>query len=56
MSRAAKTVAWVAFAALAAVLGVVTDDQKILTTAIQVMMLGALAASWNILGGFAGEI
>ncbi len=36
--------------------GVVTDDQKILTTAIQVMMLGALAASWNILGGFAGQI
>ena len=56
MSRPAKTVAWVAFAALAAALGVVTDDQKILTTAIQVMMLGALAASWNILGGFAGQI
>ena len=45
MSRAAKTVAWVAFAALAAALGLITDDQKVLTTAIQVMMLGALAAT-----------
>ncbi|HEU4319853.1 MAG TPA: branched-chain amino acid ABC transporter permease [Acidimicrobiia bacterium] len=38
------------------VLGLVTDDQRILTIAIQVFMLSALASSWNILGGFAGQI
>lgn len=37
-------------------LGVVSDDQQILTIAIQVFMLSALASSWNILGGFAGQI
>lgn len=40
----------------AAALGLVSDDQQILTIAIQVFMLSALASSWNILGGFAGQI
>ena len=37
-------------------LGFLTDSQKVLTIAIQVFMLSALASSWNILGGFAGQI
>ena len=57
MSRGVgKLAGWGVFVALAVVLGVTSDDQKLLTTAIQVMMLGALASSWNILGGFAGQI
>lgn len=44
------------FLALAVVLGLVTDSQRILTVSIQVFMLAALALSWNILGGFAGQI
>ncbi|HUG08239.1 MAG TPA: branched-chain amino acid ABC transporter permease [Acidimicrobiia bacterium] len=37
-------------------LGVTSDSQRVLTLAIQTMMLAALASSWNILGGFAGQI
>ncbi|MFZ0014314.1 MAG: branched-chain amino acid ABC transporter permease, partial [Acidimicrobiia bacterium] len=37
-------------------LGLWVEDSKFITTAIQVFMLGALASSWNILGGFAGQI
>lgn len=44
------------FLVLAVVLGLVTDSQRILTVSIQVFMLAALALSWNILGGFAGQI
>jgi branched-chain amino acid transport system permease protein len=51
-----KVVAWLALLGVTIVIGLVSEDQKILTTAIQVMMLGALATSWNILGGFAGQI
>ncbi|MGD2042702.1 MAG: branched-chain amino acid ABC transporter permease [Acidimicrobiia bacterium] len=42
--------------AAAVVLGLVTENQRILTVSIQVFMLAALASSWNILGGFAGQI
>lgn len=44
------------FLAAAVVLGLVTENQRILTVSIQVFMLAALASSWNILGGFAGQI
>jgi branched-chain amino acid transport system permease protein len=53
---------WVPFAAggvlliLVAGLGAVSSNQHLLTLAIQTMMLAALATSWNILGGFAGQI
>ena len=56
MRRWAKLIGWVVFFGLATVVGAISDDQKLLTIAIQVMMLGALASSWNILGGFAGQI
>ena len=40
----------------AAVAGLVFESQHILTLTIQTMILAALASSWNILGGFAGQI
>lgn len=42
--------------AVSAWIGAAVEDQRILTIAIQVFMLAALASSWNILGGFAGQI
>ncbi len=56
MPRAARyALALVALAAVS-VLGVVTESQQVLTIAIQVFTMAALASSWNILGGFAGQI
>jgi branched-chain amino acid transport system permease protein len=42
--------------ALVVGIGLGSDNQHLLTIAIQTMMLAALASSWNILGGFAGQI
>lgn len=42
--------------ALAVGIGLRSDNQHLLTIAIQTMLLAALASSWNILGGFAGQI
>ncbi|HET7846300.1 MAG TPA: branched-chain amino acid ABC transporter permease [Acidimicrobiia bacterium] len=42
--------------ALVVAVGVGSDNQHLLTIAIQTMLLAALASSWNILGGFAGQI
>jgi branched-chain amino acid transport system permease protein len=41
---------------LAVGIGLGSDNQHLLTIAIQTMILAALASSWNILGGFAGQI
>lgn len=38
------------------VLPLVIDDDKILTTAILTFIFAALASSWNIVGGFVGQI
>lgn len=46
----------VVFLLAAVALGFLTDSQRILTVSIQVFMLAALASSWNVLGGFAGQI
>lgn len=56
MSSGARWAVALVLLAGSIVLGVVSDDQQILTIAIQVFMLSALASSWNILGGFAGQI
>jgi branched-chain amino acid transport system permease protein len=56
MSSALKTVAWLATLGFALAVLFLTDDNRILTIAIQTFILGALATSWNILGGFAGQI
>lgn len=40
----------------AVLLGLSIENQHVLTLTIQTMILAALAASWNILGGFAGQI
>jgi branched-chain amino acid transport system permease protein len=49
-------VVWALLLVAAVAVGFVTDNQRILTIAIQTFMLAALASSWNILGGFAGQI
>lgn len=56
MPRSVWLIISVVFLAIAAWIGAAVEDQKVLTIAIQVFMLGALASSWNILGGFAGQI
>lgn len=47
--------ALVALGLLVAV-GLFSESQQLLTLTIQTMVLAALASSWNILGGFAGQI
>jgi branched-chain amino acid transport system permease protein len=47
--------AFVAIGLMVAI-GLLSDSQHILTLTIQTMILAALASSWNILGGFAGQI
>jgi branched-chain amino acid transport system permease protein len=49
-------VVWLALSAIAVVIGLVVENEQFLIIAIQVFMLGALATSWNVLGGFAGQV
>jgi branched-chain amino acid transport system permease protein len=56
MPRYLRPIAWLAVVALASTIPFMTDDKRVLTIAIQVCLLGSLASSWNILGGFAGQI
>jgi branched-chain amino acid transport system permease protein len=54
--RFATTATALLLLAAVALLGLITENQRVLTVSIQVFMLGALASGWNILGGFAGQI
>jgi branched-chain amino acid transport system permease protein len=56
MPRAATIATTLVVLALVIAIGLVSSNQHVLTLIIQTMMLGALASSWNILGGFAGQI
>lgn len=56
MSRRVAFVGWLVVATVAVVLGLVTKDERILTLAVQTYIFGALSSSWNILGGFAGQV
>ena len=56
MSRGVSIVAGLVVLASLAALGLTSESQRVLTLAIQTMMLATLASSWNILGGFAGQI
>lgn len=49
-------VLWLAFLATAVAIGLVSSSQHVLTLSIQTMTLATLALSWNILGGYAGQI
>lgn len=56
MRRGTHAVLWIAFLAMAVAIGLLSSSQHVLTLAIQTMTLAALASSWNILGGYAGQI
>lgn len=56
MRRGTGTALWLLSLALAVGIGLFSSSQHVLTLAIQTMMLGALALSWNVLGGYAGQI
>lgn len=56
MPRAAAIATTLVVLTLVIAVGLVSSNQHLLTLVIQTMMLGALASSWNILGGFAGQI
>lgn len=55
-----RNVVWLVISSIALVLaiamGLITDDERLFTLAIQTFIFAALASSWNILGGFAGQI
>lgn len=56
MPKSAGPIATLIVLAAAVIVGLVFESQHILTLTIQTMILAALALSWNILGGFAGQI
>jgi branched-chain amino acid transport system permease protein len=56
MSRTTSLVLWLAALGTTIAFGLLVDDDHLITLAIQTLILGALAMSWNILGGFAGQI
>jgi branched-chain amino acid transport system permease protein len=56
MRRATAMITAFVAIGLVVAIGLLSDSQHILTLTIQTMILAALACSWNILGGFAGQI
>ena len=56
MRRGTSSIAVLGVLGMLAAIGLVSENQHLLTLTIQTMVLGALASSWNILGGFAGQI
>lgn len=56
MRRYLVPAAWVVVAAGSVALGLLTNSEQILVIGIQVFMLAAMASSWNVLGGLAGQI
>lgn len=56
MRSVTQVVVWLAFLLAAVVVGLVSSSPHVLTLAIQTMTLAALALSWNVLGGYAGQI
>jgi branched-chain amino acid transport system permease protein len=56
MRRATSLIVTLVALTLLIAIGLVSDSQHILTLTVQTMVLAALATSWNILGGFAGQI
>ena len=56
MRRSTSLIAALVVLGLLAGIGLFSDSQHILTLTVQTMVLAALASSWNILGGFAGQI
>jgi branched-chain amino acid transport system permease protein len=56
MRRSTSLVAAVVIVGLIIAVGLISESQHILTLTIQTMILASLASSWNILGGFAGQI
>jgi branched-chain amino acid transport system permease protein len=56
MPRSWPPVAGAFVLVVAVAIGLRSSDQHVLTVAIQTMLLASLASSWNILGGFAGQI
>lgn len=47
---------WAAVIAVVVAIPFITQDDKIITVAVLTMIVAALASSWNILGGFAGQV
>ncbi len=56
MPRTWGWVLWAIVVVVAVATGLRPTNQHLLTIAVQTMILAALATSWNILGGFAGQI
>jgi branched-chain amino acid transport system permease protein len=51
-----RAVPWIVVVAALVAVPFVTDDDKIITIAVLTLVVAALASSWNILGGFAGQV
>ena len=56
MRRRTQVVLSLALLVVAVAIGLASSSQHVFTIAIQTMMLAALALSWNVLGGYAGQI
>lgn len=56
MPRSTNVIAAAVMLGLVVTVGLTSESQHTLTLTIQTMVLAALALSWNLLGGFAGQI
>lgn len=56
MRRSTSLIAAIVVLGIVIGIGLFVDSRHILTLTIQTMVLAALASSWNVLGGFAGQI
>ena len=56
MDRYFRLFGWVLLAGAAVALGLVTESERTQVIAIQTFLLATMATSWNVLGGFAGQI
>lgn len=56
MSKTMTNILWVVALGAAIAYGFLAGNERFVTLAIQTFILGALAMSWNILGGFAGQV
>lgn len=56
MARYLRPAVWLLLATAAVVWGLVAESERAQVIAIQIFIVAALATSWNILGGFAGQI
>jgi branched-chain amino acid transport system permease protein len=56
MTEVRRTIPWAVVLAVAIAIPFLTDDDRIITVSVLTFIVAGLASSWNIIGGFAGQV